>query len=121
LRVDGEVQLLDLGLDLNFEIPMSGWVAPASFAASRPEVIGAFQRALERGVGDVQNRDVREQVFQQYLGIDADTAREVRVGSYPAYVDLGDLQRVADLMLSQKMLSTPFTVTTMLMSGLPGS
>lgn len=117
----GAVQLLDLGLDLNFEIPMSGWVAPASFTASRPEVIGAFQRALARGVGDVQNRDVREQVFQQYLGIDAGTAREVRVGSYPAYVDLGDLQRVADLMLSQKMLSTPFTVTTMLMSGLPGS
>lgn len=117
----GAVQLLDLGLDLNFEIPMSGWVAPASFAASRPEVVGAFQRALARGVGDVQNRDVREQVFQQYLGIDTGTAREVRVGSYPAYVDLGDLQRVADLMLSQKMLSTPFNVTTVLMAGLPGS
>ncbi len=117
----GAVQLLDLGLDLNFEIPMSGWVAPASFAASRPEVIGAFQRALARGVGDVQNRDVREQVFQQYLGIDAETARDVRVGSYPAYLDLGDLQRVADLMLNQKMLSTPFNVTTMVPPGLPGS
>ncbi|KDN19195.1 ABC transporter substrate-binding protein [Amycolatopsis rifamycinica] len=117
----GAVQLLDLGLDLNFAIPMSGWVAPASFAESRPEVISAFQLALGRGVSDVQNRDVREQIFQQYLGIDAGTAREVRVGSYPAYLDLGDLQRVADLMLSQRMLSTPFNVTTMLLSGPPGS
>lgn len=117
----GAVKLLDLGLDLNFEIAMSGWVVPASSAVSRPDVIDAFQRALGRGVYDVQNRDVREQVFQQYLGIDARTAREVRVGSYPAHLDLGDLQRVADLMLAQKVLSTPFNVATMLLPGLPGS
>ncbi|MGW5722077.1 ABC transporter substrate-binding protein [Amycolatopsis sp. NPDC003865] len=117
----GAVQLLDLGLDLNFEIAMSGWVVPAGFATSRPEVVDAFQRALTRGVGDVQNRDVREQIFQQDLGVDAKTAGEVRVGSFPAHLDLGDLQRVADLMVSQGMLSGPFNVTTMLLSGPPGS
>lgn len=117
----GAVQLLDLGLDLNFEIAMSGWVVPAGFAASRPDVIDAFQDALARGVGDVQNRDVREQVFQQDLGVDARTAREVRVGSFPAHLDLGDLQRVADLMLNQQMLSRPFKVASMLLPGLPGS
>jgi NitT/TauT family transport system substrate-binding protein len=100
---------------------MSGWVVPAGFAASRPDVIDAFQDALARGVGDVQNRDVREQVFQQDLGVDARTAREVRVGSFPAHLDLGDLQRVADLMLNQQMLSRPFNVASMLLPGLPGS
>ncbi|MGW3962534.1 ABC transporter substrate-binding protein [Amycolatopsis sp. NPDC005003] len=113
----GAVQLLDLGLDLNFEIAMSGWVIPASSAASRPDVVDAFQHALRRGVADVQNRDVREQIFQQYLGIDARTAREVRVGRFPAHLDLGDLQRVADLMLAQKVLATPFPVATMLLPG----
>ncbi|MGW4063140.1 ABC transporter substrate-binding protein [Amycolatopsis sp. NPDC004747] len=113
----GAVKLLDLGLDLNFEIAMSGWVVPARSAANRPDVIDAFQRALRNGVGDVQNRDVREQVFQQYLGVDAQTAREIRVGSFPAHLDLGDLQRVADLMLEQKMLSAPFNAATMLLPG----
>ncbi|WP_439378686.1 ABC transporter substrate-binding protein [Amycolatopsis lexingtonensis] len=117
----GAVKLLDLGLDLNFEIAMSGWVVPARSAATRPEVIDAFQRALNRGVGDVQNRDVREQIFQQYLGVDATTARDVRVGSFPAHLDLGDIQRVADLMVQQKMLPGPFNVATMFLPGLPRS
>ncbi|WP_370967148.1 ABC transporter substrate-binding protein [Amycolatopsis sp. cg9] len=117
----GAVQLLDLGLDLNFEIAMSGWVVPARLAANRPDLVDAFRRALGQGVGDVQNRDVREQMFQQYLGVEAKTAREVRVGSFPAHLDLGDLQRVADLMLEQKMLSTPLDVADMLLPGLPGS
>ncbi|MEV6875010.1 ABC transporter substrate-binding protein [Amycolatopsis sp. NPDC051128] len=115
----GAVQLVDLGLDLNFEISMSGWVVPARSLAARPAVVEAFQRALTRGVTDVQDRDVRERIFQQYLGIDAETAREVRVGSYPAHLDLGDLQRVAGLMVEQKMLAGPLDVTPMLLP--PGS
>jgi NitT/TauT family transport system substrate-binding protein len=117
----GAVQLLDLGLDLNFSISMSGWAVRAGSAAARPEVVAAFQRAMNRGVDDVQNRDVREQIFQQYLDIDAATAREVRVGSYPAHLDVGDLQRVAALMVEQRVLSRPLDVPSMLLPGQPGS
>jgi NitT/TauT family transport system substrate-binding protein len=117
----GAVQLVDLGLDLNFEISMSGWVVPARSLAARPAVVEAFQRALTRGGADVQDRDVRERIFQQYLGIDAETAREVRVGSYPAHLDLGDLQRVAGLMVEQKMLAGPLDVTPMLLPPRSGS
>nr|BFF01427.1 ABC transporter substrate-binding protein [Streptoalloteichus tenebrarius] len=80
-------------------LPLSGYGARADFVERNPKTIAAFQRALSRAQGEAEaDRQQVEAQLQKYANIDAETARLMKLGSYPTTLEVNRLQRVPDLL-----------------------
>ncbi len=84
--------------------PLSGFAAMKDFAEKNPNTIAAFQRALLKGQQAAADRSNIEKALPKFAKMDADTAAVVRIGQFPTTIDSKRLQRVADLLLSYKMI-----------------
>ena len=111
----GAIPVLDVTLGRTAFLPLSGWFVTAERANAYPEAVQAFQRALARGVADVQRRDLRDSVLVKYLGVDPGYVDDVRIATYPDKLDVTELQKVADLMRNNGFLPAPFDVQRMLL------
>jgi NitT/TauT family transport system substrate-binding protein len=96
--------------------PLSGFAATATFADENPNTIAAFQRALLKGQQLAADRDNIEKALPQYAKMDAETAAIVRFGQFPTTIDSKRLQRVADLLLSYKMLPKKLDVAPLVIA-----
>lgn len=84
--------------------PLSGFATTAKFAKDNPNTIAAFQRALLKGQELAADRSNIEKALPKFAKMDADTAAIVRIGQFPTTIDPKRLQRVADLLVTYKML-----------------
>ncbi|WP_410625901.1 ABC transporter substrate-binding protein [Amycolatopsis sp. cmx-8-4] len=109
----GAVPVLDVTLGRTALLPLSGWFVTAEQVKSQGEVIRGFQRALARGVSDVQKRDIRDLVLTKYLNVTPAQVDDVRIGTYPEVVDPVEIKKVADLMSLNGFLHTPVDVRKM--------
>jgi NitT/TauT family transport system substrate-binding protein len=109
----GAVPFIDTATGPTLELPQSGYVCARSFAERNPGTIRAFQQALIEAQVRAQDRSALERVWVDYLrnaGVTSTVASLMNVGTYPSSLRAIRPQRVADLMLSQGMLTEPINV-----------
>uniref|UniRef100_UPI003F496BC8 ABC transporter substrate-binding protein n=1 Tax=Nonomuraea bangladeshensis TaxID=404385 RepID=UPI003F496BC8 len=86
----------------------AGVTATEKWVSRNPRTLAAFQRALAKAqrliAADPQR--VRE-VLPRYTKLSKEEAANVTSGSYPAKLDLAEIQRVADLAYAYKLLKRP--------------
>jgi len=92
------------------DFPLSGVVTTAKFAKEHPKTVAAFQRALAKGQQLAAERSNVQAALPKFAKMDADTAAIVRFGEFPLAIDAKRVQRVADLLVTYKMLPSKFDV-----------
>lgn len=113
----GVVTVADRATGPVANFPVSGYVTTGDFAKANPKTIAAFQRAMAKGQADMTNRQTLEDTLLQYTTIKPDVAKLVVAGIFPTSVDKTRLQRLADLMLTYKILTTKLDVSSMFLPG----
>jgi NitT/TauT family transport system substrate-binding protein len=108
--------ILDVAVGKTARIPVSGWASQSTLALTTPDIVAGFVRALRRGTDDMTDRARLEPVLVQYLGVNAEIAKEVRIAEFTKVLDVKEIQRVADLMKDFNVIHQPFDVQPMLLS-----
>jgi NitT/TauT family transport system substrate-binding protein len=92
--------------------PLSGYFATASWVQKYPNTARAFERAMAQAqaYANANPRAVRA-ILPSYIKITPAAAANVVLGTYPASIDVASLQRMADLMLSDHMLTGSLQVS----------
>jgi NitT/TauT family transport system substrate-binding protein len=110
----GANELLDASSGVAANLPLSGYFATAAFAGKHRAALQAFQAALlsvEATAGlrsNVQSVLVDEHVSK----LDAALAN---IGQYPTFLNIGQVQRVADLMYDSGVIANPISVGSLLL------
>ncbi|MGW0803367.1 ABC transporter substrate-binding protein [Nonomuraea sp. NPDC002799] len=96
---EGRTRVLTDAMDGPFaKLHTAGWMATGDWSRRNPRTLAAFQRALAKAHRLIASdpAQVRE-ILPSYLKVDKPIAADVALGSYPAQLNLRELQRVADL------------------------
>ncbi|MBX6765724.1 MAG: ABC transporter substrate-binding protein [Actinomadura rubrobrunea] len=105
-RTQGARMVLDAGSGPAAGIPASGVVTEDKWIKENPKTAAAFQRAIDKAQRLAQSdRTAVEEVLPSYARIDARTAAALSLPQYPASLDPAPLQRLADLMLTNGLLT----------------
>ncbi|HEV2780223.1 MAG TPA: ABC transporter substrate-binding protein [Actinophytocola sp.] len=115
----GAVPFVDTATGATLELPQSGYVCARSFAQRNPRTVRAFQNALVEAQVRAQDRTALEREFTDYLrnaGVTSTVASLMNVGTYPSSLRAVRPQRVADLMVSQGMLTERINVSTRILT-----
>ncbi|GLW28542.1 ABC transporter substrate-binding protein [Actinoplanes regularis] len=103
--------VVDGGAAPNTGLPVSGYISTEDFVTRYPKTAAVFQRAIQKAqtlaAGD---RTQVERVLSGYAKVDAATAAKLALPAYPTVADPAGLQRLTDLMVQQKLLTTPIDV-----------
>ncbi|WP_159447689.1 ABC transporter substrate-binding protein [Streptoalloteichus hindustanus] len=95
----GAREVFDTATGPTAGLPLSGYGARADFVDRNPKVVAAFQRALARAQAEAEaDRSLVEAQLQKFAGIDGETARLMKLGSYPTSLEPSRLQRVPNLL-----------------------
>jgi NitT/TauT family transport system substrate-binding protein len=113
---NGAVPFLDTAAGPTLELPMSGYVCARSFAERNPRTIRAFQQALVEAQIRAQDRTVIERELTSYTGVSATVASLMNIGTFPSSLRAVRPQRVADLMVSQGMMTEKINVSTRILT-----
>ncbi|MBV9794581.1 MAG: ABC transporter substrate-binding protein [Actinobacteria bacterium] len=106
----GAQPLFDVDTGPTQNIPISGYVTTAAWAEKYPRTAAAFVAALERGQRVAgTNRAAVEQALIPALHISKTTAAVMALGTFPLTVNPVAVQRVADLMQENSLLSPTVT------------
>jgi NitT/TauT family transport system substrate-binding protein len=109
------VTIADSNQGATADLPISGYVATAAWAARYPKTAAAFVRALNRGQTLANTgRTAVEQVMTTFTGASPRVASLVVAGRFPTGVNQAQVQRVADLMHQYGMLRHAFSVAPMI-------
>jgi NitT/TauT family transport system substrate-binding protein len=109
------VTIADSNQGATADLPISGYIATAAWAARYPKTAAAFVRALNRGQALAgTSHTAVEQVMTSYTGASPRVASLVVAGQFPQGVNQAQMQRVADLMHQYGMLQRPFDVAPMI-------
>jgi len=98
------------------QFPLSGFATTAKFAEANPNTVAAFQRALTKGQQLAGDRSNIQAALPKFAKMDAATAALVKYGTFPTTIDPKRLQRVADLLVTYKMLDNKFEVKPFVMT-----
>ena len=96
--------------------PISGYFATSTFLQKYPNTARAFQQALDRGqaLADSSRSDVEEIMPNYIQGLTANEAAVVNLGNFPTSIDETHLQRVASAMVSGHLVTSNFSVASLL-------
>jgi NitT/TauT family transport system substrate-binding protein len=115
----GAVPFVDTATGPTLELPQSGYVCARSFAERNPRTVRAFQNALVEAQVRAQDRTALEREWVDYLrnaGVTDTVASLMNVGTYPSSLRAVRPQRVADLMVSQRMMTERINVSSRLLT-----
>lgn len=111
-KTDGAVPVTSQCVAPVANYPLSGYFATASWVKQYPNTLRAFQRAMAQAQAYANaNPAAVRAILPTYTKITAAEAGQVVLGSFPATMDTGQLQQVADLMRQQGMISSPLSVS----------
>jgi NitT/TauT family transport system substrate-binding protein len=110
----GAVELLDSCSGETANLPLSGYFSLASYSRAHASDVAAFQAALSTAQASSAMRGPVQSVLPSFAGINAQDAALVTLGTYPTFLNVGQVQRVAGLMYDSGMISNPLSVSSML-------
>jgi NitT/TauT family transport system substrate-binding protein len=97
------------------DFPIAGWMATDEWVQKYPKTLAAFQRAISKAqqLASSDRKEI-EAMIPTYTKIDAKTASVITLGTFPSELNANRLQKVADLMLEYKYLSSPIDVESII-------
>jgi NitT/TauT family transport system substrate-binding protein len=99
------------------DFPIAGWGVTDTFARDNPHTIAAFQRAMAKAQQlAATDRTIVTNILPTYTKIDAKIAPLISLGAYPTTLNPIRLQRVADLMQANGLLTKRLDVTPMILA-----
>src|SRR5699024_3422349 len=98
-------------------LPIDGYATTEGWSKQHRNTAAAFQRAIQRAAADAANRAETEKVITGYAKVDKKLAPLMAPLQYPTSVNPTRLQRVADLMQAQNILSAKLDVSSF--TGIP--
>ena len=109
----GAQEVLDACSGVTANLPLSGYFSTASFAGQHSAALQAFRTALTTAESDAGQRSNVQSVLrgQEMSPLDADL---VNIGQYPSFLNVGQVQRIADLMYDSGMIVSPVSVQGLL-------
>lgn len=108
----GAVELLDACSGVTASLPLTGYFSTSKVASSQADALTAFQNGLTQAESAAANRGTVQPVLATQ-NITAEDAALVNLGEYPTFLNVGQVQRVADLMYSSGMITTPVSVASL--------
>lgn len=97
------------------QFPLAGWVAKRSWVDKNPDKVKAFQRAMIPAQTDAANRDELSTVLPDLVKIKKEEVMLLQLDTFPTSNSASRLQRVPNLMYSQKALSRQFDVNPLVL------
>jgi NitT/TauT family transport system substrate-binding protein len=109
----GAEEVLDACSGVTANLPLSGYFSSESFAGQHLAALQAFRTALTTAESDSAQRSNVQSVLR---GEDMSTlfADLVNIGQYPSFLNVGQIQRIADLMYDSGMITSPVSVQGLL-------
>jgi NitT/TauT family transport system substrate-binding protein len=110
----GAQEVLDGCSGVSANLPLSGYFSTASFARQHAAALLAFRTALTTAQSDsAQRSDVQSVLQGEHMpSLDADL---VNIGQYPTFLNVGQVQRIADLMYDSGMITSPVSVQSLVL------
>jgi NitT/TauT family transport system substrate-binding protein len=108
----GAVELVDACSGVTANLPLTGYFSTASQASQNSSSLTAFQTALATAEGDAADRSTVESTLTGEH-ITTEDAALVNLGQYPTFLNVGQIQRIADLMYSSGMITSPVSVANL--------
>jgi NitT/TauT family transport system substrate-binding protein len=109
----GAVELLDSCSGVTTDLPLSGYFSLAAYARTHAPAVAAIQSALQTAQADSAMRGPVEAALPSFAGISAQDAALITLGTYPTFLSVGQVQRVANLMYNSGMISAPVNVSSL--------
>jgi NitT/TauT family transport system substrate-binding protein len=108
----GAQEVLDSCSGVSANLPLSGYFSTTSFASQHTAALQAFRTALITAQSQSAQRSNVQSVLQgeHMASIYTDLAN---IGEYPTFLNVGQVQRVADLMNDSGMITAPVTVQSL--------
>ncbi|HXW46316.1 MAG TPA: ABC transporter substrate-binding protein [Streptosporangiaceae bacterium] len=110
----GAVEVLDSCSGVTANLPLSGYFSTSAFASQHSAALLAFRTALIAAQADAQQRGNVQPVLRGE-GMTPLEAALANVGQYPALLNVGQVQRVADLMYDSGMITNAVSVPSLLL------
>jgi len=101
----GATPVLDAFSGGTASLPISGYVATSAWVRGNAQAVTDFQSAIEQAQSDASMTGTIQQVLSKLSGFTSLDADMVNVGTYPTATNVGELQRVTELMTNEAMLS----------------
>lgn len=109
----GAVELVNASTGVTDGLPMSGYFSLASYQHADPSAVQAFQKALAQAQSECAQRGLVQGALSHLTGMTTGESALVTLGTYPASLNVGQVQRVATLMYDSGMIRTPVTVSSL--------
>ena len=109
----GAVEVVDASAGVTSGLPLSGYFSLDSYATSHSATVKTFQQVLSQAQSDSAQRGLVQDVLPQLTGMSQADAAQVTLGTYPASLNVGQVQRVATLMYDSAMIRNPVSVSTL--------
>lgn len=109
----GAVEVVNASVGVTSGLPMSGYFSLASYAHQNASAVQAFQSALDQAQSDCAQRGPVQAVLSDLTGMSAGDASLITLGTYPASLNVSQVQRVATLMYDSGMISNPVSVSAL--------
>jgi NitT/TauT family transport system substrate-binding protein len=110
----GAVEVFDACNGVTANLPLSGYFSTAAFAGQHGAALTAFRTALTTAQSDAAMRSTVQSVLRSENMTTQESAL-VNIGQYPTFVNVGQVQRVADLMYTSGMIINPVLVQSLLL------
>jgi NitT/TauT family transport system substrate-binding protein len=110
----GAVEVADASTGVTSDLPMSGYFTLASYVKTNPSTVQALQAALSEVQSQCAERGRVQGTIAQLTGMSPGAAALITLGSYPASVNTGQVQRVATLMYDSGMISNPVAINSLM-------
>jgi len=106
----GAVEVMDSCSGPTAGLPLSGYFSLAAYAGAHNAQLRQFRAALASAQANASSDGSLQATLPHLTGMSPQDASLVTIGSYPTSLSVGQVQRVADLMLDSGMISTSLNV-----------
>jgi NitT/TauT family transport system substrate-binding protein len=111
----GAVEVLDACSGVTANLPLSGYFSTKTYASKHSNGLHAFQAALSSAQAAAGQRGTVQSVLRsQHMS--ALEAALVNIGRYPTFLNIGQVQRVANLMYESGMIASPVSIRSLLLN-----
>jgi len=110
----GAGEVLDSLSGTTASLPLSGYFTSTSFARAHADALMAFRAALQSVQANANTGASTRAAIARYAGMNPQTAALVTIGDYQTSLDVGSLQRVANLLADFGVIAKPLNIESMI-------